>query len=190
MNDKLNQVLKSAQVPERSPGYWEYFPKRVTARLNDRAALQSAPAGSWRWVLGWTVAGIVCGLMLAVFFLHSRPAAPADYAKLYRELSTMFPNQIRAIVTDENGVRVVLADAPDVPASAPLLVNICSAKQCSHVITFSGQQIPVGSGAAEVLTDGHGNIIVAGSRFVWSSAEPKRDAGSYHIGAGQLEATL
>ena len=107
-----------------------------------------------------------------------------------RELSTMFPNQIRAIVTDDTGVRVVLADAPDVPATAPLLVNICSAKQCAHVITFSGQQIPIGTGEADVLTDSHGNIIVAGSQFVWSSAEPKRDAGSYHIGAAQLEATL
>ena len=190
MNDDLNKLLKSARVPERSLGYWEYFPKRVTARLNDPSQAATAPAGSWRWALGWVAAGLVFGLSLALFFLHQRPTTQQDYAKLYREISTMFPHQVRAIVTDETGVRVVLADGPDVPATAPLLVNVCAAQQCSHVITFSGQQIPVGTGSADVLTDGHGNIIVTGQRFVWSSAEPARASGIYHIGAGRLAAAL
>ena len=190
MNDKLNQVLKSTQVPEHSSGYWENFPKRVTARLKDRSPLATAPTGNLRWALGWAVAGIACGLLLAVFFLQKRPTVQTDYAKLYREISTMFPHQVRAIVTDETGVRVVLADGPDVPATAPLLVNVCAAQQCSHVITFSGQQIPVGTGSADVLTDGHGNIIVTGQRFVWSSAEPARASGIYHIGAGRLAAAF
>ena len=190
MKDELNKVLKSAQVPEHSSGYWENFPKRVTARLKDRSPLATAPTGNLRWALGWAVAGIACGLLLAVFFLQKRPTVQTDYAKLYREISTMFPHQVRAIVTDETGVRVVLADGPDVPATAPLLVNVCAAQQCSHVITFSGQQIPVGTGSADVLTDGHGNIIVTGQRFVWSSAEPARASGIYHIGAGRLAAAL
>ena len=190
MNEDLNKLLKSVHVPERSPGYWEHFPKRVTARLKDESPLAAGPTGYWRLTLGWAVAGIACGLLLAVFFLYPRPAAQPDYAKLYREISTMFPHQIRAIVADETGVRVVLADAPDLPAAAPLLVNVCAAQQCSHVITFSGQQIPIGAGSADVLTDGHGNIIVAGSRFVWSSADPARSTGIYHIGAGRLAASL
>ena len=190
MNEDLNNLLKSVRVPERSPGYWEHFPRRVTARLKAGSQLAAAPTGNWRWVLGWAIAGITCGLLLALFLFPRRPAAQSDYAKLYREISTMFPHQVRAIVADETGVRVVLADAPNLPAAAPLLVNVCAAQQCSHVITFSGQQIPVGTGSADVLTDGHGNIIVAGSRFVWSSADPARSTGIYHIGAGRLAATL
>ena len=190
MNDDLNNVLKSAKVPERSSGYWEHFPKRVTARLSDPRQSGTAASGNWRWTLGWSVAGIACGLLLALFFFQRRPTAQTDYAKLYREIATMFPHQIRAIVADKNGVRVVLADAPNLPPATPLLVNVCAAQQCSYVITFSGQQIPVGTGAADVLTDGSGNIILAGRRFVWSSAEPSQDIGRYRIGASRLEAAL
>ena len=185
MNNDLNKLLKSVRVPDRSPGYWQNFPKRVTARLNDP---QSAPApvGHWRWAVGWAVAGIVAGLGLAVTFLHPRAAAQQDYAKLYREISTMFPNQVRAIVADEKGVRVVLADAPTVPTSSPVLVNICTAQRCSHVITFSGQQIPVGTAEADVLADGRWNIIVAGPQFVWSSAENRHADNGVRIDAQTL----
>ena len=186
MNDDLNKLLKSARVPERSPGYWEYFPKRITAKLNDQSQAATAPAGSWRWAVGWVAAGLVLGLSLALFVLHQRPTGQQDYAKLYREISTMFPNQVRAIVADEKGVRVVLADVADVPTSSPLLVNVCTAKRCSHVITFSGQQIPVGNGEADVLTDGRGNIIVAGQRFVWNSADNRHAANGYQIEAQRL----
>jgi len=195
MNDDLDKLLKSTRMPERSPGYWEFFPKRITALIGTGRqtdyVLTTAQIARQSISTAWWVTGFAAACLLVVLGLWLRPQRDArtDYAKLYREFSTMFPNQVRAIVSDKYGVRVVLADAPDLPTASPLLVNICSAQQCSHIITFSGQQIPVGAGKADVLTDGGGNIIVAGERFVWSSMEPTPDHGVYRIAARRLESS-
>jgi len=84
----------------------------------------------------------------------------------------MFPGQLRAIVLDEKGWRIVLADVPDVPVSPPILVRLCGADRCRSIITFSGQDIPLGGDTMEVLSNARGGVIVAGNHFAWSSDAP------------------
>ena len=56
-DDKLNELLKRAAVPARSPGYWEAFPNRVANQLSviepeaepDRAVRLC----SGGWAAGW-----------------------------------------------------------------------------------------------------------------------------------------
>jgi hypothetical protein len=127
-------------------------------------------------------------LCVGLWLKPRRPAGP-NYAKLYREVEAMFPNQVRAIAVDQQGVRLDLADKPNVPASAPLLVNVCREQQCRAFITFSGQQIRVNGESWDVLANGEGGVFVVGKRSVWSSEEPTQRAGVYRIDAQPLRFT-
>jgi hypothetical protein len=169
MNDDLNNTLRSAKVPGRSAGYWEAFPRRVTAQLGQA----ERPAATVRWAAwGWTAA-TACVLVVATLVgwrLWPVKVPPTNYAKLAREIAAEFPGQLRAIVVDEHGFRVELADTPTVPVSSPVLVEVCRAQGCRRVITFSGQEIKVNGEPWDVLVNGDGRVIVAG-----------RSTGNYRI---------
>lgn len=187
MNDELNKLLRASRVPERTEGYWENFPRRVTARLRDEPSRKPAwHRGAWIW--GLVTASVALAVGVGVWTRSRGPAAP-DYAKLYREIEAMFPNQVRAIIVDEHGVRLDLADRANVPTSIPLRVRVCDERQCRTFITFSGQQIHINGQKWDVLADGRGHVLVVGRSLVWSSAEPTDPAGVYRIEAEPLGAS-
>lgn len=202
MNDadkRLDELLKSAGVPERSAGYWETFPKRIMAQLSGRDRPPDCPtwAATWlarrssptfRWGVALAAACLVLALGVVLWLKPRRPAEP-NYAKLYREIEAMFPNQVRAIAVDQQGVRLSLSDKLDVPTMSPLRVNVCRQQQCRTFITFSGQQIRVNGESWDVLADGEGDVFVVGQRSVWSSQEPRRQVGAYRIDAQPLRVT-
>ena len=189
-NKRLDKLLRDVRVPERAEGYWENFPKRVTAQIvgGSRSVATAPPWHSWAWGVGLATACLVLALGIGLSLKPRHPAGP-NYTKLYREIEAMFPNQVRAIAVDQQGVRLDLADKPDVPTSSPLLVNVCRERQCRAFITFSGQQIRVNGESWEVLADGKGNVFVVGKRSVWSSEEPTRQVGTYRIDAEPLGLT-
>ena len=179
MNDDLDKLLKSARVPERSPGYWEHFPKRVTAQL----AAAPAPI-PFRYWLPWAAGLATAGVVLVVGFIVGRPNGPQTetplaYAQLYREIETLFPNQVEAIVVDQRGVKLVLSDTANVTSSQPLLIQACRHDDCRHVITFSGQQVKVNGDTWDVLVNGQNQVVVAG-----------RSTDSYRIEAHRLGCIL
>ena len=184
----LGNLLKSARVPERGGEYWEQFPGCVTRRLAEgaRSAGSEAPRSlPIAWAVGLATACAVVGLGTGWWMTSSRVPSQPDYAKLYAEVASVFPRQIRAIVVNEDGPRLVLADQPSVPASAPVLLRLCRDRQCQNVITFSGQRVRVNGESIELLTDGRGDLLVIGRRFLWSSADP-RPAGNWRIDAKRL----
>jgi hypothetical protein len=192
MNDadkKLDDLLKTVRVPERSPGYWENFPKRLTAKLEagTYAGATVAQPSSWAWRAA--VAAVFAFALGATLWLTAHRPTEPNYAKIYREIEAMFPNQVRAIAVDQQGVRLDLADKPDVPPSPPLLVNVCRQRQCRAFITFSGQQIRVNGERWDVLANGQGEVFVVGKRSVWSSEEPRQRVGAYRINVQLLSFT-
>jgi hypothetical protein len=92
-------------------------------------------------------------------------------ARLVQETLALFPNRVRAIVQDERGLNVVLSDQENVPASTPIYVRICDGKNCSSLVTFSGQEIQIAGQNLTVLSQPDGGIILEGNKFVWSSSE-------------------
>ena len=188
MNYDLDKLLKSARVPERSPGYWEYFPTRVTAQL--AAAPAAVTQRSWLpWATGLAAAcvalvvGILVGRLCESANSPRRLAEAADtggmYAQLYRQIEALFPNQVQAIVVDQRGVQLVLSDTANVVRSQPLLVQACRQDDCRHVITFSGQQVKINGDTWDVLVNGQNHVIVAG-----------RSTDSYRIDAHRLGGVL
>jgi hypothetical protein len=198
MNDsELNQLLKSAPVPEPQPEYWREFPGTVVRRLRQGdgggATEPRLRPALPRWSLGLTAACLVIGFAIGLWPTGQSPAAnglTAQNLKLLREVTAMFPNSVRAIIADEAGVRLVLSDRPDVPVSSPLLIRVCQGERCQSVITFSGQTVELAGIPLEVLTDAHGHVLLVGEGGVWSSAERGPPLAGRQVEARVLETVL
>ena len=194
-NSDLEKLLKSASTPEPAPEFCEKLPGRVTAKLHwqSRRAEASEKMPNIFPQFAWAVTGAAClFIALAVWFsrdhkIWSPNTQMARAEKYLREVEQLFPNQVSAIVFDERGARLVLADKPDVPDSAPLYLKICGARGCQQFVTFSGQQIRVNGEDCDVLQDAAGNVLLVGKNLVWSSNSTRNKAGAYHIEARSLE---
>jgi hypothetical protein len=209
-NRDLDQLLKSARLPQPGEEYWHQLPNRIMQKLRLRKAplpvlegeaeaprvrrlvLGSEPLFSLRQFTVLTVA-ILCIVSGAILLFRNR-AAPEAFdsqwaaaRKYYREIASLFPNQLRAIVLDQAGAHLDLAEAPTVPASPPLYLKVCDEGGCRSFITFSGQQIKLGNEVVEVFSDRRGDVLVVGLSFVWSSSDANRKRGRYRIQARALQ---
>ena len=196
MNDfDLEKKLKAVQVPARDEDYWKSFPRSVMAKL--RAPLAVPPIEyHWRPRLAWGT-GIAFACLIIGFAIghwhgqveRNDSLALLQSEKVLREVLTLFPNRVRAIVQDEHGLQLVLSDQPDVPISTPLWVKICDGKQCTSLVTFSGQELEIAGQKITVLADAQGGIILEGSRFVWSDSTRTVAPGNLKIEAKRLKTT-
>jgi hypothetical protein len=212
---ELNEILKRSTVPEREAGYWERFPSGVIAELarrrqnalvakQDALARALAESGLRRpWALMFPLLGIrpafaagLAAVCLALgFFLgfrkgHGSPGNElqlAEVRKYFHEIAALFPNQLQAIVFDQQGAHLVLAGEPNLPASPPLYLKICGPQGCQSFVTFSGQQIRVNGDVCDVLADGRGGVLVVGKSRVWSGSGSAGAVAGYRVKAIPLE---
>ena len=193
-NTDLDAILAKARLPEIPQESLDMFPRRIVAGLK-RKEPGSPATRHFLPRLAWAF-GLVTCVLIAYVVGHSggqreTTAIPTKHnlasAKLIQEMMAMFPNQIRAIVQDDSGgLRLVLSDTPDVPASPPLYVRICDSQHCSSFVTFSGQEIQVNGQSISVLSDTRGGIILTGAQFVWSSAGRPSAASRLKVEARNL----
>jgi hypothetical protein len=209
-NAELDSILKGAGTPEKSKEYLEEFPKRVLAEIAarqrrkafdaQRAArpLESKTAprsGLWprafkpAFAAGLALACLAIAFAFGFRYGRNGPGNDPDLAqalKCFREIEALFPNQVQAIAFDRHGMRLDIADHPDVPVSPPLYLKICGPKDCQCFITFSGQQIRMNGDLLDVLVDRQGYVLVMGRQWVWSSSNPADTIGPYRIAARPL----
>jgi hypothetical protein len=192
-NFDLEKKLKAARVPARDEDYWESFPRLVSAKLRTTPARRPEVERHWLPRLAWGGGIAFACLVIGVAIGHwsgrvekNDPYALLQNGKMLREVLTMFPNRVRAIVQDVRGVQLVLSDQADVPASTPIYVHICDGKQCSSLVTFSGQELEIAGQKVTILSDAQGGVIVAGARFAWSSDRPAGATGGLRIEARTL----
>ena len=196
LNDSdLEKTLKAARVPERSEEYWQAFPRTVTAQLKALAKQDRRPQRPIRFAWQFGIPVAVIALVLGAFGWFRRahnedPYALLQNGKALREVLTMFPNRLRAIVQDEHGLHLVLSDAPDVPASPPLWIKFCDGRHCRAFVTFSGQELQLAGERVQVLADPRGGVMLVGERLFWSSAAPSRTAEHFRIQAHSMEHIL
>jgi hypothetical protein len=190
---ELESILKKSRLPEIPEESLAIFPRRIVAGIkrNDppvRTARNYSPHLAWAF-------GLAACVVIAFAIGHWRVRAGKEKiptndtlasVKLVRETLAMFPNQVRAIVEDEHGMNLVLSDNNDVPTSPPIYIRICDGKQCSSLVTFSGQEIQIAGQNITVLSDASGGIILEGSKFVWSSTSRIYASGNLKIEAKPL----
>jgi hypothetical protein len=197
-NSELNKILRAAKVPERSERFWRELPQRISARLHWKAnAAQERKHNHFFLRLEWILGGVAACLLAGFFIGHWRGRTEATAGsgllqneKIIREMLAMFPNRVRAVVQDEHGLNVVLADQDNVPVSTPLWLKVCDGKNCSFVVTFSGQQIQIGRQEVTILADPQGKIILAGDNFLWSNGKALLADGNLKIQAKALTAVV
>lgn len=176
---ELKKLLQAAPVPERSPEFWERFPERINARLHwqtrrsERVNLPSRPRAGVVW--GWGLAGaavlLLAGFLLGNWHSNKQTVALLQNEKLLREVLATFPNQVQAIIQDDQGLHLSLAEEANVPQSQPLWLKVCEGKICRSIITFSGQVVQIADKPVEVLADARGGVMLVGEHFFWSSQE-------------------
>jgi len=146
-----------------------------------------------RWSMRVGAAAVVIGLAIAVWKYHeASDTKPQDTAmlKYFSELEALFPDQLRAVIFDNYGPRLMLSEQGNVPRSTPVYLKVCAAKRCQKVVTFSGQQVPINGDTYEVLTDAKGNLLLVGDNGVWSSAQPDSTSLPYVIEGRLLRPVL
>jgi hypothetical protein len=190
---ELESILKKARLPEIPGESIEDFPRRVASRLSRHDPPPRRAPGFWPR-LAWAFALAAC-LVIAFAAGHWRNRMETQTAaandplaslKLIRETLAMFPNHVRAIVQDEQGLKLVLSDSGSVPASSAIYVRICDGAHCSSFVTFSGQEIQVAGQKVTVLSDPRGEIILTGAQFVWSTTGRTTAANPLKISARNL----
>jgi hypothetical protein len=198
MNDaELNRILKSVEPPHRPKEYWDEFPNDMSRQLN-RPLPRERRQTNWLPRLAWAgsfaaicvLTGILIGHHLGQTKLADANGQSLQNEKLIREVMAMFPNRVRAILKDEAGLHLVLADDADVPASTPLWVKICQGAQCTTLVTFSGQEVDVAGQKMTVLADAEDGVILVGDRFAWASDETNGNVQDLKIQAKPLQIAL
>jgi hypothetical protein len=198
-DSELDKKLAAARPPRLEPDYAVDFSRTVLTRLRSTSTPKIPVEHHWLPRFAWGV-GFALVFLLAGFALgHWRGKTETTAArtndllanvKLINETLVLFPNRVRAIIQNEQGTQLVLADQPDVPDSPPLFVKICDGKHCSSLVTFSGQDLEVAGQKITVLSDANGGIILEGSQFVWSSMGPNRPQDGLKIEAKTLGSTM
>ena len=180
MNDaELEKILKAARVPEWPDEYWQNFPRSLIEQLKARAERERRMSPR-RWNrLAWACALGMVVLLLGAIGWFGRERKNDSFAllqneKMLREVLTLFPNRIRAIVQNEHVIQLVLSEQPDVPNSPPLWVKFCDRRKCLAFVTFSGQELQLAGERVQVLADARGGVMLVGERLFWSSAEQNR----------------
>ncbi len=206
-NSELEQILKSAPVPDRPGAYWDQFPQRIMAKTNwlrtrvDAGASQPQTKPFWlrhRFRFATVGLGLAISGLLLVFVLGSRQGRKlsitepqlAAARKYFQEIETLFPGQVQAIIFDQQGSHLVLAERSNVPSASPIYLRICGSKDCQSYVTFSGQQIRFNGETCEVLLDQHGNVLLVGQQWVLSTAQAPVNHARYQVAARPLEMTL
>jgi hypothetical protein len=195
-NSELNKLLQRVPPPERNADYWESFPTAVTRRLRSgRSSGISRPARRFpllAWGFGLATACVLLGFVFGLWKGQDTSNAQelALLRKMYQETASVFPNQLRAIVCDDQGVHLVLAEQANVPSSPPVFIKICDGGKCRRFITFSGEQIQFNGELCDVLVDAQRHVILAGRKLVWSSAPAMAAKVPYRIEARQMEEWL
>jgi hypothetical protein len=117
----------------------------------------------------WPVlAAAACVLFALVLFFKPRAtpdpsvAAPAEdkYALILREVSALFPQQIKAIISDGSDLQISLADQPYSDNGPAVVIEICEKGGCKTVITYVGRTFEIGNHLVTVRTDEKGGIVV------------------------------
>lgn len=197
-DNELDQLLKSVPIPRRDDGYWQVFPKKVTAGLHWRTQKAEHPATNpfykakhlALWGVSMAAACLIVGFIFGFWRgrdSHLDSGQLAEARKYYNEIEALFPNQVQAIVFDRQGPHLILANQANVPSSPPFYVKVCGPKGCQGFITFSGQQILVNGESCEVLADDQGRIMLVGNSHVWSANQP---SNSIRVEAKPLTAML
>lgn len=198
-NHELDDLLRKAPPPEWPQSHWETFPARV---LRGVRASERKPGRFREPRRGATARLLVAGLAVAACLVMALWLAPGKSrerldpqlvtasARLLSELTGLFPNSLRAVISEGEQNRILLSEGDNARNTEPVLVRLCHNGECLTIVTFSGERIEVGPLRFEVLAGGNGEVMLVGEDFVWSGSQRSGFRGWPRVEATTLSEVL
>jgi len=120
--------------------------------------------------LTWpTLAAAACLVIAFSFLARPGPTVPQDqaadtsedpYAVILREVTSLFPHQIRAIMTNGGELRIALSEEPVADGAQAVVIEACGNGDCTVVITYVGQTVEIEHQQVTVRAGEDGTIII------------------------------
>ena len=128
--------------------------------------------------------------MLAAILFRPHPPAAPQHAAVLAQVEALFPGQLDAVIERGDGeVNVELAAKPQPASDQPVVVEFRRGDALVRVLSYSGRHVCVDLGGRHACFDAligdHGEVIVAGTDFVWT-AQNRASAGGWQITAALL----
>jgi len=126
-----------------------------------------------------TITALAACLLAAVFLTHKPDPgktvtvdlARDDAAIILREVSAVFPGQIRAIHRDETGLHLTLSETPNVDSTMAIVIDIGDNGESREIITFSGQTIEIMGQSVTIHADPERGILLNGQGIEWWNSQ-------------------
>jgi hypothetical protein len=183
MNQPQPDPLLDLMAPLRTPPV--AVEKRDRALALALAALEQEASGhhagvAWRpWV---ALAGSLCVVLVAAWWLHLAPSSNGDPAFMLTEMEKLFPQQLDSVVVDGSEVQVNVAQSlAATPVDQRIRLVLQREGRSLGVLTYSGRKVCLkldgqeicltpllrGDGSVFVLTEGqviqdHSSILPTG----------------------------
>ncbi len=197
-DDPLKRALEKLRVPAANEAASERARHRAMTAFANRGAFAERRPAPWRWIA--TAAGAAACVL--VLFLAVRPHRDngdagrvvsndrAD-AQLLKEMETLFPGQLDAIIESGGQISITLAQEPGVTVPQRITITLRRGANTVRVLGYSGRKVCLtldGRRACfEPLLNADGQVILAGESFVWSQQNPSALDG-YRVVARALTA--
>jgi hypothetical protein len=142
----------------------------------------------------WGVFAAAACLALALLLFERQagtPSVPPQAASagedpaaiVLREVSALFPGQIRSIQRDASGLQLSLADAPSANQGRAVVLEIRKNGDSREIISFSGQTIEFMGHSVTIHTSEDGSIRLKGPDIEWLSDRPPPSLAGLQIHA-------
>ena len=128
-----------------------------------------------------TLAAAACLVLAATVISRTRSTPPNHQAKavsedkyaiILREVSIVFPRQIKAIFADGAELEIELSDAPLSGKEQAVLIEIGERETFRAVITYVGQTVQIGHSRISVSANRDGSLVIDNQDFSESSGNP------------------
>ncbi|MFT5905037.1 MAG: hypothetical protein ACI9E1_000627 [Cryomorphaceae bacterium] len=166
-------------------------PKSVDATLAMAEEKFAVMRRSRRRPLLWSsLAAAACLLFSLLLFLQPKShsddetattAPKNNYAVILREVSAVFPQQVKAIVSNGDSLEITLTDQPLTDTKQAVVIELLNKNDVTAVITYIGQTIEIGQRRITVRPGKNGKLLIDAVDLQGTSESPLRIAPNTRI---------
>ncbi len=138
-----------------------------------------------RRVLLWSsLAAAACLVLSLLSFLQPNTYSDGetamstedDYSVILREVSAVFPHQVKSIVSDGSSLEIALTEEPHPADKQAVVIEFCEQNTVTAVITYIGQTFEMGQRQITVRSSKNGDLVIDGTDFHGVAERPVRIA--------------
>lgn len=194
--DSTSDTGDQEQIPDRWLEELRAFPSESAtpgSRVDDAigrmarerfSALRDPGTHQRRHLFMWPLAAAAACAIFALAWMVKPDSPPPvasvperpDYSLILKEVSLLFPGQLRSIATDGRELSIELIDEPVNEERQAIVIQLNDHEKITGVITYIGQTVEIDEREFTVRIDAKGQIIIDGGDYKGVLGEPIRIA--------------